>query len=458
MSLVPRPFLAAAVQAAPVFLDRDATVEKACGLIAGAAREGARLIVLPETFVPAYPAWVWLLPPTRRADLAALYRDLVEQSVTVPGPEVERLGRAARDACAWVAIGVNERNAERSGTTRYSTLLMYDDEGRLVSRHRKLMPTGAERLVWTQGERADLKVHDTPLGRLSGLICWENYMPLARYALYAQGAQIHLAPTWDKSVQWIASMCHVAREARAWVIGCCQALHRDHVPDRLPFKDAIPRDAEWINVGNSLIVDPEGVVVAGPLAGREGILCAEIDQGRAAGSRWIFHAAGHYSRPDLFEFAVREPGGPTVRAAGRGVAPAHGPLAHRVRSAPGRAADAPPLAPDVARAHERAAQCPRPGSRPRGARRAASGRRHSAARARRARAGAFASRSALLAPFPLRSFERALWLPALRSQAAWRGVRSRARRCSRDRPAPSRHRSSSRAGRSPGRRTPAGPR
>jgi len=310
-SPVRKPFRAAAVQAAPVFLDRDATVEKACDLIADAAREGARLIVLPETFIPAYPAWVWVLPLTRRPEIAALYRELVEQSIDVPGPEVERLAAAAKAAQSWVAIGVNERDSQRSRTTLYNTLLVFDEEGRLRRRHRKLMPTGGERLVWTPSEHADLVVEDTPLGRLSGLICWENYMPLARYALYAQGAEIHVAPTWDRSEQWLATMRHISREGRAWVIGCCQALHMDHVPNRYAFKNAFPPGTEWINSGNSVIVDPDGQIVAGPLEAREGILHAEIDPGRAAGSRWIFDAAGHYSRGELFDFAVRDGVGPT---------------------------------------------------------------------------------------------------------------------------------------------------
>ncbi|MEO5617551.1 MAG: carbon-nitrogen hydrolase family protein [Candidatus Eisenbacteria bacterium] len=305
MSHAAKPFLAAAVQAAPVFLDREASVAKACALIAQAAARGAKLIVLPEAFVPAYPAWVWFLPLTRRADVAALYRELVENSVDVPGPEVERLGCAAREAQAWVAIGINERNATKSATTLYNTLLLFNDRGELVERHRKLMPTGGERMVWTQGEPVPLRVHDTPLGRLSGLICWENYMPLARFSLYEQGAQIHMAPTWDKSDQWIASMRHIAREGRVYVIGVCQALHRDRVPDRYPFKDTLPAGLQWINVGNSLIVDPEGVVIAGPVAEREEILLAEIDSGRTSGSRWIFDAAGHYNRPDLFKFEMR---------------------------------------------------------------------------------------------------------------------------------------------------------
>ena len=332
--MTPRPFVAAAVQAAPVFLDRDATVEKTCELIAQAAGKGAKLIVLPEGFIPAYPAWVWFLPLTRRPDIAMLYRTLVEQSIDVPGAETERIGRAAREAGAWVVIGVNERNAEASGTTLYNTLLTFDDQGRLVERRRKLMPTGGERLVWSAGPPVPLAVHETPLGRLGGLLCWENYMPLARFALWEQGAQIHVAPTWDKADAWVASMRHIAREGRVFVISVCQAIHRDQVPDRFPFKDVLPANLEWLNVGNSLIADPDGNLLAGPLEAREDILLAEIDPGRAAGSRWIFDAAGHYHRPDLFTFAQRgaDAPAPATRAPGRRAKPVRARRAAAPRS------------------------------------------------------------------------------------------------------------------------------
>ena len=330
--MTPKPYLAAAVQAAPVFLDRDASVERACALIGQAAAKGAKLIVLPEAFVPGYPAWVWFLPPTRRPDIAMLYRTLVENSIDVPGPETERLGRAAREAGAYVAIGVNERNAESSGTTLFNTILIFNDRGELIERRRKLMPTGAERMVWSPGEPAPLVVHATPLGRVGGLLCWENYMPLARFALYEQGEQIHLAPTWDKADPWLASMRHIAREGRVFVISCCQAIHRDQVPDRYPFKDALPANLEWLNVGNSIIVDPDGAVLAGPVAEREEILLAEIDPGFASGSRWIFDAAGHYNRPDLFSFSQRGAAAPKAAtvAPGRPRSPA-GKVAPRGR-------------------------------------------------------------------------------------------------------------------------------
>ena len=260
--------------------------------------------MLPETFIPTYPSWIWVLPLTRRAEWSALHGELIANAVTVPGPETQALGAAAKAANAWVAIGINELNDTSRGSL-YNTLLLFGPDGTLLSRHRKLMPTGTERLVWTRSEVADLRVFDTDLGRLSGLICWENYMPLARYALYAQGAQVHMAPTWDKSDQWLATMRHVAREGRAYVIGCCSAVRRSDVPERYAFRELF--GSEWLNTGNSLIVDPEGSVIAGPLEKQEGILLAEIDPAMASGSRWLFDAAGHYDRPDLFTFGVKEP-------------------------------------------------------------------------------------------------------------------------------------------------------
>lgn len=180
-----RTVIAAAVQATPTMLDRDATVAHACRLIAEAASDGARLIAFPEAFVPTYPDWAWRTPPWRDGE-AGWYGRLYDQAVTIPGPATTELGRAARAADAYVAIGVNERD----GGTLYNTLLWLQPDGEVLGAHRKLMPTGAERLVWGYGDGSTLRVHDTPVGRLGGLICWENYMPLARYALYQQGLEV----------------------------------------------------------------------------------------------------------------------------------------------------------------------------------------------------------------------------------------------------------------------------
>jgi len=298
-------FKIAAVQAAPVFLDRDATIEKACGLIREAGAGGARLVVFPEAFVPAYPLWIWYIPPGRTAELRELYAELLEQAVTVPGDATERLGAAAREAGVHLAIGVNEVNAEASGTTLYNSILYFDADGRLLGRHRKLVPTAGERLIHAQGDGSGLEVHQTALGRLGGLICWENYMPLARYALYAWGVELYVAPTWDRGEPWLSTLRHIAKEGRVYVVGCGNVVRTADVPDRYAFKSAYLGDAgEWLNPGDSMIVDPDGKPVAGPLRHAETILYAEVDRRRLTGPRFQLDVAGHYARPDVFRLTV----------------------------------------------------------------------------------------------------------------------------------------------------------
>jgi nitrilase len=309
------PFKVAAVQAAPVFLDLDATLDKACRLTAEAAGAGAKLIVFPEAFVPAYPDWVWVLPLSERAQVKALYAELLANAIDVPGPAVDRLGQAAREAGAWLVIGVNERNSEASGTSLYNTLLFFDERGRLAGKHRKLIPTAGERLVWARGDGSTLQVYDTPHGRLGGLICWENYMPLARYAMYAWGVQILISSTWDRGEPWLSTLRHIGAEGRTFVVGCCQAVHRDDIPDRCEFKRLYPKDRTWLNVGDSMVVDPEGGIIAGPLHEAQGILYADIEPERLGRARWMLDVAGHYGRPDVFEFAVRRVPRPMVREA-----------------------------------------------------------------------------------------------------------------------------------------------
>ena len=310
------PFTIAAVQAAPVFLDREATLAKACALIAEAGAAGARLAVFPEAFLPAYPFWVWSVPAGDTATLRELYAELLDQSVAVPGPETERLGAAARAAGVAVAIGINERNAEASGSTLYNSLLFLDGEGRLLGCHRKLVPTGGERLVYGQGDGSTLAVHQLPFGRIGGLVCWENYMPLARYALYAAGVELWVAPTWDRGEPWLSTLRHIAKEGRVYAVGCCSAVRRDDVPDRYAFKERyLQGGAEWINPGDSAVADPDGKLVAGPVRERETILYAEVDPRRVAGPRWQLDVAGHYARPDVFQLTVLREPRPLVRFA-----------------------------------------------------------------------------------------------------------------------------------------------
>jgi len=299
------PFIVAAVQAAPVFLNREATVEKACTLIEQAAQSGARLVAFTESFIPAYPDWVWAVPAGESGLLDTLYAELLSEAVEVPSPAVERLCRAARQAGVWVVIGVTERNSEASRGSLYNTLLYISSEGELMGKHRKLVPTVGERLVWGQGDGSTLAVYDTPLGRLSGLICWENYMPLARYTLYAWGVQIYIAATWDRGEPWLSTMRHIAKEGRMFVLGCGMALRTVDIPDRLGLKERFYKGSgEWINTGDSVIVSPDGEFIAGPLSEQEGILYTEIDPARLGGPKWMLDVAGHYARPDVFELKV----------------------------------------------------------------------------------------------------------------------------------------------------------
>jgi nitrilase len=307
------PYLVAAVQATPVFLDRAATVEKACVLIAEAGRAGAKLAVFPEGFIPAYPLWAWFIPPFRTHELRELYTELLDNSITVPGPEVDQLCRAAAAAGVTVVMGINERNAEASGTSLYNAMLFIGPDGTLLGCHRKLVPTVGERLVHAQGDGSTLAVHDLPIGRLSGLICWENYMPLARYALYAWGVQLYVAPTWDRGEPWISTLRHIAKEGRVYVISSCIPMRRDDIPDRYAFKGAWLPDVEWLNPGESTIIDPDGKFLVEPVRNREEILYAEVDPKNFKGPRFQLDVAGHYGRPDIFELTVHRNARPMVR-------------------------------------------------------------------------------------------------------------------------------------------------
>jgi len=298
-------FKIAAVQASPVYLDRPATIAKACRLIAEAGAAGAGLAVFPEAFVPGYPVWVWFIPPGHTHPLRDAYAELVANAVTVPSESTEELGSAARQAGVAVAIGINEINAEASGTTLYNTLLYIGPDGKLLGRHRKVMPTGGERLVWAMGDGSDLEVYTLPFGRLGGLLCWENYMPLARYAMSVWGTEIFVAPTWDRGEPWLSTMRHVAKEGRCYVVSCCTPLRKDDIPDRLGFKGKYLGAVEgWINPGDSVIVDPDGKIVSGPARQEETILYADVDRAKITGPRWQLDIAGHYARPDIFELVV----------------------------------------------------------------------------------------------------------------------------------------------------------
>ena len=305
----------AAVQATPVVLDRDATVAKAVGLIKEAAAEGARLIVFPEAFIPTYPDWVWRTTPWADGDW---YERLFQQAVDIPSVTTSALGQAAADAGAYVCMGVNERD----GCTLYNTLLYFDPTGSLVGRHRKLMPTGGERLVWGYGDGSGLVTVDADFGCLGGLICWENYMPLARAAMYAMGVEVYVAPTWDNSDAWVSTLRHIAKEGGCYVVGVTPFIRGSDVPRDLPRADELyGGDEDLLSKGNSCVVAPGGDVLAGPLEGEAGMVYADLDLSRVAKARRLFDPVGHYARADVLRLvvdagakpAVAFEGGPAVR-------------------------------------------------------------------------------------------------------------------------------------------------
>ena len=295
----------AAAQLSPIFLNKEKTVEKACEAILEAGEQGANLIVFPEAYISGYPDWVWLIPNSKGADLNDLYLKLVENAVSVPDDTTTKLCKAAKTAGVNVVIGMHERNTETSNASLFNSLLFIDDKGLILGKHRKLIPTGGERLIWSQGDGSTLCSYDTSAGKIAGLICWENLMPLARNAIYEFGTQILASPTWDKSTNWIQSMQHIAREGGLFVISTCMALKMDDIPDEYEFKKLYPEGREWINVGNSAIIAPNGQFLAGPLEAKEGILYADIDLQQIIKAKRMFDVVGHYSRPDVFSFNVK---------------------------------------------------------------------------------------------------------------------------------------------------------
>jgi nitrilase len=293
-----------AAQVAPIFLNKQKTVEKAITTIEEAAKNGAKLIVFPEAFISGYPDWVWLVANSKGSELNKLYKKLVDNAVTVPDNTTDLLCKAAKDNNINVVMGMNERNAESSNGTLYNCILFINDHGEIIGTHRKLMPTGGERLVYGQGDGNTLKSYQTSVGKLSGLVCWENLMPLARYAVYEQGAQILATPTWDKSDDWLISIRHIAREGGLFVISACMAFPMSGISDEYEFKKLYPEGREWINTGKSCIVDPNGKIIAGPLEAKEGILYAEIDLDDIISAKRMFDVVGHYSRSDAFRFEI----------------------------------------------------------------------------------------------------------------------------------------------------------
>jgi nitrilase len=297
------------IQAAPVVFDRDATLERVRKLTADAASQGAQLVVFPEAFVSAYPKGLDFgarvggrTPEGRR-----MFRRYFDSSVDVPGPVVDALGAIAQENAVHLVIGV----IERDGGTLYCTVLFFDPAGRLMGKHRKLMPTAMERLVWGMGDGSTMPVFDTEIGKLGAVICWENYMPLLRTAMYAKGIQLYCAPTVDDRDTWARSMQHIAFEGRCFVLSAVQYLRRSDCPEDYPAIQGNDPATVLIR-GGSVIVNPQGNILAGPVYDREAILVAEINLDEVVEGKYDLDVVGHYARPDVFQLTVNLRSTPAV--------------------------------------------------------------------------------------------------------------------------------------------------
>ena len=305
---------AAVVQAASVLFDREATVEKALRLVSEAAENGSQLILFPEAFIPAYPRGLSFgtVVGGRKPEGRLTWERYWANSVDVPGPVTKKLGEAARKANAHLAVGVIERDSQYSRGTLYCTLLYFGPDVLLLGKHRKIMPTAAERLIWGFGDGSTLTTVETEIGTIGGLICWENYMPLARTYMYSKGVEIYLAPTADARERWNSTLRHIALEGRCFVLGCNQYVTKDMYPADLEGVEDLEGQPETLCRGGSVIISPLGEELAGPLYDREGILYADLDLAQVVRSRFDFDVVGHYSRPDIFQLLVDERSKPSV--------------------------------------------------------------------------------------------------------------------------------------------------
>ncbi|MDH5368531.1 MAG: carbon-nitrogen hydrolase family protein [Gammaproteobacteria bacterium] len=296
----------AIVQKPPVFLDKYKTIDVAVNTVEEAAANGAELIVFTEAFIPGYPTWIWRLRPGGDWNLSEeLHQQLLNNAIVMESDDLTPLYQAAKKHNITIVCGIEERDSHLSQSTLYNTAIIIGSDGTLLNKHRKLMPTNPERMVWGFGDASGLNVVDTPCGRIGTLLCWENFMPLARYAMYSQGVEIYIAPTYDSGEAWIGTLQHVAREGGCWVVGCGNLMKGSDIPDDFPDKEKLyPDTDEWINPGDSLVIAPGGEIVAGPMNKEAGILYCEVDKDKVAISKRAFDVTGHYSRPDIFQLHV----------------------------------------------------------------------------------------------------------------------------------------------------------
>lgn len=305
---------AAVVQAGSVLMDLRGTMGKAAALIREAAGKGARLIVFPEAFISGYPRGLsfGFVVGSRTMEGRKDWKRYYDSSITVPGPETDQLAEIAKEAGVYISIGVIEKDAEGIDSTLYCTNLFFGPQG-FLGKHRKLKPTGSERCVWGEGDGSTLTTVDTPYGRMGSMICWENYMPLARAAMYAKGVTLYIAPTADSREEWQHTMRHIALEGRCFVLNCNQHMKKSMYPHDLNYYADLEKMPENCCPGGSCIINPYGQYVAGPVWDREEILIADLDLDEIVESRLDMDVMGHYARHDVFELIVHE--GPEAKKA-----------------------------------------------------------------------------------------------------------------------------------------------
>lgn len=301
-------FKIAVVQAGSEKMDKDKGVEKTIRLLHEVGEKEAKIVVFPEAFIPGYPRGmdfgtvIGNRSNQGRQDFANYWKN----SIVVPGPETARIGKAVKKIGAYVVIGVVERDDESSGGTLFCTALFFGPTGELLGKHRKLKPTGTERLIWGQGDGSTMPVFDTPYGKIGALICWENYMPLARAAMYEKGVQIYVAPTADARDTWEASMRHIALEGRCFVLSCNQYNTKDMYPEEIATREELAHLPNELNRGGSCVVNPLGNYIVEPVYGKEEVLYADIDLSLITEGHFDFDVTGHYGRPDVFQLVVNE--------------------------------------------------------------------------------------------------------------------------------------------------------
>ena len=298
----------AVIQEPSAIMDKVACIRKVEKLTKEAAKNGAKIVLFPEAFIPAYPRGLFFgtkigsRSDAGKQDFARYW----ENSIIVPGQDSKTLGEIAKENKTYLIIGVIERDSEFSGGTLYCTLLYYDPKGKLLGKHRKLKPTGSERLIWGEGDGSTLTVIDSSYGKIGGLICWENYMPLARMAMYSKGVEIYVAPTADAREQWQATIRHIAVEGRCFVLASNQFVTKDLYPKDLACYKELESSPEVMCRGGSAIIDPNGNYLAGPIFDKAEILYADLDLTLIQKSRFDFDVTGHYARPDVFQLIVNE--------------------------------------------------------------------------------------------------------------------------------------------------------